>query len=114
MLGACGCSRSLISCSSSLMSCSSALPNGEAEDRSRDARHASGALIDAQGNAVAVPGSTERRRAGERPAPPAPFGAGVSPAFSVSRPRAVHVADRRGGTNEPVPTALVAVPLAYL
>ena len=96
------------------MSCSSALPNGEAEDRSRDARHASGALIDAQGNAVAAPGSTGRRRAGERPAPPAPSREGVSKAFSISRPGAVDVAVRRGETTESVHSALVRMALTYL
>jgi peptidoglycan DL-endopeptidase CwlO len=97
------------------MSCSSALPDGEVEDRLRDDRYTSGALIEARGNAVARPGATERRPAGERPGPPAPSAEGASKAFSTSHPGAVDVAVRRGETSsESVHSALVRTALAYL
>ena len=96
------------------MSCSSALPNGEEEDRLHDERYASGALIDARGNAAAPPGATERRRAGERPGPPAPSPEAASKAFLMSRPGAVDVAVRRGETTESVHSALVRMALTYL
>jgi cell wall-associated NlpC family hydrolase len=114
MLGAFGCSRSLISCSSSLMNCSSALPDGEEEDRLHAERRASRALIDARGNAVATPGAPEDRRARERPAPVAASPDRASTAFSISRPNAVDVAVRRGETTESVHRALVRTALTYL
>jgi peptidoglycan DL-endopeptidase CwlO len=114
VLAACGCSRSLISCSSSLMSCSSALPNGEEEDRLHDDGRASGALIEARGNAVAAPGALEGRRAGEGPAPAATSPERASKAISMSRPRAVDVTVRSGETAESVHSALVRMALTYL
>src|SRR5260370_37988306 len=96
------------------MSCSSGLPNGEEEDRLHHERYASGALIDARGNAADTPGGTERRRAGERPGPPAQSPEAASKAFSMSRPGAVDVAVRKGETTESVHSALVRMALTYL
>src|SRR5260370_38582943 len=96
------------------MSCSSGLPNGEEEDRLHHERYASGALIDARGNAAAPPGATERRRAGERPGPPAPSPEAASKAFSMSRPGAVDGAVRKGEPPQPVPSPLVRLALPYL
>ncbi len=78
LLGAFGCSSSLVSCSSPLMSCPSPLTDAEEEDGLHgDVTSGAGALAETQPNAVAESGATERLRAEERTSPESGPGAVV-------------------------------------
>ena len=110
MLGAFGCSSSLISCSNSLMSCPSSLMDAEEEDR----LHTEVASAGAQGNVMVEAGAAERFRAEKRTFPRPNFPGRASHAPSVARPGDVHAAVQNLQTTESVHTAVVRIALKYL
>ena len=110
MLGAFGCSSSLISCSSSLMSCPSSLMDSEEEDR----LHTEVASAGAQGNLMVEAGAAERFRAEKRTSRQANSPERASHAPSAARPGDVDAAVQNPQTTESVPTAVVRIALKYL